>query len=583
MAIKILDTLLANQIAAGEVVERPASVVKELLENSLDAAAKKIIIDLEQGGIQAIRIRDDGIGIAKEDLPLALCRHATSKIFNLADLEQVITLGFRGEALASISSVSRLSLASRIAAENSGWRIRTEGNNEPVVVEPVALLPGTDVEIRDLFFNTPARRKFLRTEKTELSHIEEIVKRVALSRFDLDITLRHNQRLLYHARSAVTQIEQEQRIAEICGTEFIENAVQIEAAAANLRLWGWIGLPTFSRSQADLQYFYVNGRIVRDKLLMHATREAFHDVLFHGRHATHVLYLELDPTGVDVNVHPTKHEVRFRDSRTVHDFLLRALKDALAKVHVDSEKMPAKLISTPQDGRQKIASWQVQEQMTAYGKLHPQTELLGHAGEARHPVNQELPLIMENVQQQVTLPSLVMPEIANIKQQRIPPLGYAIAQLRGIFILAENEQGLVIVDMHAAHERILYQQIKQGMVQGAIVTQQLLVPINLAITAREADYAEEHAGMFNELGFVIERLGTKALVVRQIPVLLKQVNISQLIRDVLSDLITNESSDRVTESMEKILATIACHSSVRASRQMNIAEMNALLRRNGTN
>jgi DNA mismatch repair protein MutL len=330
--IKLLSPRLANQIAAGEVVERPASVIKELLENSLDAGATRVDIDVEEGGIKLMRVRDNGSGIEKEDLPLALSRHATSKIYELDDLEAVATLGFRGEALASISSVARLALSTSTTDDSFGWQVVAEGRDMETQVSPAPHPRGTTVEVRDLFFNTPARRKFLRTEKTEYGQLEDVVKRLALSRFDVAFGLRHNGRAIYAWRAGDSQLEQERRVAQVCGPAFMENAVHLDIERNGLRLWGWVALPTFSRSQADLQYFYVNGRAIRDKLVGHAVRQAYQDVLYHGRHPAFVLYLELDPSTVDVNVHPTKHEVRFRDSRSVHDFIYSSLHHALARV-----------------------------------------------------------------------------------------------------------------------------------------------------------------------------------------------------------------------------------------------------------
>ena len=332
--INLLSQRLANQIAAGEVVERPASVVKELLENSLDSEATRLDIDIEQGGVKLIRIRDNGAGILKEDLPLALSRHATSKIRELTDLETIASLGFRGEALASISSVSRLTLQSRaqVAEDQLAWQVQAEGQEMLAEVTPVSHPHGTTVEVRDLFFNTPARRKFLRTEKTEFARIEETVKRLALSRFDVQFTVNHNQRAIHQLQAARSEFEKQRRVSLVCGPAFVESSVSVDVERAGLRLWGWVSLPTFARSQADLQYFYVNGRIIRDKLVAHAIRQAYRDVLFHGRHPAYVLYLELAPSAVDVNVHPTKHEVRFRDSRLVYDFLFSALHKTLAEV-----------------------------------------------------------------------------------------------------------------------------------------------------------------------------------------------------------------------------------------------------------
>lgn len=555
MRIQLLPPQLVNQIAAGEVVERPAAVVKELLENSLDAGARAIEIDIEQGGVRRVRVRDDGAGIHKDDLPLALRRHATSKIRSLDDLEQVLSLGFRGEALPSIGSVSRLELSSRTEADSHGWRVTGEGDALSTP-EPTAHPVGTTVEVHDLFFNVPARRNFLRTEQTEFGHIEDLVKRIALSRFDVGFTLRHNQRVVRSLRPLQQPGEHGQRVAALYGAAFMEQALPVEATAVELRLWGWVGLPTFSRSQADLQLFYVNGRMVRDKLVSHAVRQAYQDVLYHGRHPAYVLYLELPPAQVDVNVHPTKHEVRFRQGRLVHDFLFRSLHHALAQVN-PAQRMTADSAATPErlfavGG----ASWPVQqpmpmkvrEQLTAYHALHgaPSSD----EGVSRVPPT----------------------------QHTVPPLGYALAQLQGIYILAENAEGLVLVDMHAAHERITYERMKTALEGEGITSQPLLLPITVSVSGREADIAEENAGLFEELGFEIGRAGPETLVVRRAPTLLHDADVTSLLRDVLSDLITHGTSTRIREHINGLLGTLACHTSVRAHRRLGLDEMNALLR-----
>jgi len=555
MRIQLLPPQLVNQIAAGEVVERPAAVVKELLENSLDAGARAIEIDIEQGGVRRVRVRDDGGGIHKDDLPLALRRHATSKIRSLDDLEQVLSLGFRGEALPSIGSVSRLELSSRTEADSHGWRVTGEGDALSTP-EPTAHPVGTTVEVHDLFFNVPARRNFLRTEQTEFGHIEDLVKRIALSRFEVGFTLRHNQRVVHSLRPLQQPGEHGQRVAALYGAAFMEQALPVEATAVGLRLWGWVGLPTFSRSQADLQLFYVNGRMVRDKLVSHAVRQAYQDVLYHGRHPAYVLYLELPPSQVDVNVHPTKHEVRFRQGRLVHDFLFRSLHHALAQVN-PAQRMTADSAATPErlfavGG----ASWPVQqpmpmkvrEQVTAYHALHgaPSSD----EGVSRVPPT----------------------------QHTVPPLGYALAQLQGIYILSENAEGLVLVDMHAAHERITYERMKTALEGEGITSQPLLLPITVSVSGREADIAEENAGLFEELGFEIGQAGPETLVVRRAPTLLHDADVTSLLRDVLSDLITHGTSTRIREHINGLLGTLACHTSVRAHRRLGLDEMNALLR-----
>lgn len=576
MSIRKLPPQLINQIAAGEVVERPASVVKELLENSLDAGARRIEVDVEQGGVKRIRVRDDGCGIPREELSLALSRHATSKIENLSDLEHVGSLGFRGEALPSIASVSRLTLTSGTEDADSGWRL--EGDGQEIFGEPVpAAHPrGTTLEIRDLFFNVPARRKFLRTERTEFTHLEQVIKRIGLSRFDVALELRHNGRLVTQLRAAEGREAMEARIAEVCGEAFIEQSLHLDYSAAGLRLWGWMGLPTFSRSQPDLQHFYVNGRMVRDKVVTHAVRQAYADVLYHGRHPAYVLYLELDPALVDVNAHPTKHEVRFRESRMVHDFLFRTLHQALAdlrpgavsdsggvvahreeggataepqgmervSLHGQSGGVIAPVSRPPQQGRLGVG---VMEQMAGYAALHPSPG---------------------------SRPAESLPESG----EEIPPMGYALAQLHGIYVLAENAAGLVLVDMHAAHERITYERLKTSLEGQGVRSQPLLVPLTLAVSATEAELVETRAEVFEELGFDVDRIGPERVAVRAVPTLLHGADAEALVRDVLSDLTVHGSTQRIREAINELLSTMACHGSVRANRRLTLPEMNALLR-----
>jgi DNA mismatch repair protein MutL len=577
--INLLSQRLANQIAAGEVVERPASVVKELLENSLDAGATRLDIEVEQGGIKRLSIKDNGSGIHKEDLPLALSRHATSKITDLDDLENIASLGFRGEALASISSVSRLSLSSKAIDEDdsAGWKVETEGQGMEARLEPVAHPQGTSVEVRDLFFNTPARKKFLKTEKTEFARIDEVVKRLALSRFDVQFNLQHNQRAIHQLRAASSDAEIQRRVSLVCGPAFVENSVYVDVESSGLRLWGWVSLPTFSRSQADLQYFYVNGRIIRDKLVTHAVKQAYRDVLFHGRHPAYVLYLELAPAGVDVNVHPTKHEVRFRDSRLVHDFLFSALHKALAEVR-PSEQLAAQ---QQQAQANEIAAANYQAPVQAYDNApsNPVSQAslgLGSGGSAwqsRDYSSDRGRVDTSQVQDQ-----LAALQRLNESDAEVPPLGYAIAQLHGIYILAQNREGLIIVDMHAAHERITYERMKTACANEELKMQPLLVPLSIAVSQAEADCAEEQSATLLTLGIELERVAAESIVVRQVPSILKDSNIEQLVRDVLSDVKEYGSSDRILAHQNELLSTMACHGSVRANRQLTIPEMNALLR-----
>lgn len=584
--IHLLSPQLANQIAAGEVVERPASVVKELLENSLDSGADRIELDIEQGGVKLIRLRDNGCGIAREDLPLALSRHATSKIGALEDLEAVGSLGFRGEALASISSVSRLTLTSRPVDQESAWAVSAQGRDMRADVIPAAHPVGTTVEVRDLFFNTPARRKFLKTEKTEFRHLEEVVKRLALSRYQTGFTLRHNGKLVHQLRSTDTEAGREQRLVQLLGKAFVAESVALDvvAEASGLRLWGWMGLPTFSRAQPDQQYFFVNGRVIRDKVVTHAVRQAYQDVLYHGRHPAYVLYLELDPALVDVNVHPTKHEVRFRESRLVHDFIFRTLHRVIAEMRPQDAPSPTAMSETPAT-RPAAAEWfQPGMNRTDTGVVHPS----GHAGSSTCPIpTPERPAHAGQVQDQIRAYGALHAPAGFTPEPRppepgssveTPPLGYALAQLHGIYILAQNAQGLVLVDMHAAHERIVYERLKKSFEQDRIRSQPLLVPVNVAVSAREADLAEEQPDYFEQLGFRLERMGEESLVVREVPVALAKADVAPLLRDVLADLSGIGTSDRIEARMNELLATMACHGAVRANRQLTLPEMNALLR-----
>ena len=558
--INLLDQKLANQIAAGEVVERPASIVKELIENSLDARANKITVEVEQGGVKLIRIQDDGSGILKQDLALALHRHATSKIKKIGDLENVNSLGFRGEALASISSVSRVSLLSkaREGEYDAGWQIDVEGNIAHKSLVPVSHAEGTTIEVRDLFFNTPARRKFLKKERTEFSKIDEIIKRLALSRFDVHVSLRHNQKIIYNLLPAKSDSEKQRRVGLLCGLKFVENSILIDTERAGLKLWGWVGLATFSRSQGDLQYFYVNGRSVKDKLVTHAVKQAYRDVLFHGRHPAYVLFLELDPSLVDVNVHPTKHEVRFRDGRFVHDFLFSSLYKSL------SEVTPVDHLEISKELNQLNSAFDLPQKMNESN--------VGHFNQSA--------LSLVDGERNFLESSDKSDDFSRAENQRtdVPPLGYAVAQLHGVFILAQNDQGLVIVDTHAAHERITYERMKRALADEGLKTQTLLVPISIALSHTEVDYAEDNKTALLELGLEIERVSDEALVVRKVPALLRDSDIEQLVRDVISDLIKFGTTDLINSKQDDLVSTMACHGSVRANRQLTIQEMNALLR-----
>jgi DNA mismatch repair protein MutL len=565
-SIKILSSQLANQIAAGEVVERPASVLKELCENSLDAGAKNIDIEIEKGGIKLIKVRDDGCGISKDDLSLALSRHATSKIDNLEDLEAVSTLGFRGEALASVASVSRLALTSN-TTKKSGWKAVCEGRDMAVELKPAAHPKGSSVEVRDLFFNTPARRKFLKTENTEYKRIDDSLKKLALSRMDVAFSLKHNQKVQFNLQPAGSQFEQEKRVADICGPAFMEQALFVENNRTDLRLWGWIGLPTFSRSQADLQYLFVNGRSIRDKVVSHAVRQAYQDVLYHGRHPTYVLFLEILPGEVDVNVHPSKHEVRFRDSGSIHSFvsstITTALKSDRPQDHLSANDPNLRRgfgLINPLDGVTEQNNLPLAGQITNLMSQRPRSASRTDG----------IPLDMYK--------DLSSRSITHDERQEVPPLGYAVAQLKGVFILAENIHGLIIVDMHAAHERITYERMKNAFDDQGMISQPLLVPENLSVSNREADLLDSHSNVFSQLGFSVDRVGTESIVVREIPAILRGSEVEQLIRDVLSDLLEYGASDRIRDHINEILSTMACHGSIRANRKLTIPEMDALLR-----
>ena len=566
-SIQQLPPQLVNQIAAGEVIERPASVLKELLENALDAGASKIVIELEQGGMQTIRVSDNGTGMSKDDLHMAIKRHATSKIASMDDLEHIATLGFRGEALPSIASVSKFSLASNDSDDgNAGWSISSDGDEFDNEAEPVRQMRGTTVEVKDLFFNVPARKKFLRTEKTELKHCDSVIRKIALSCFDVYIIVKHNGRNLLEINACDFFESGADRVAQISGKQFADQSIYLENTAQDIQIQGWISLPTFSRSQADLQYFYVNGRVVRDKVISHAIKQAYQDVLYHGRFPAFVLFLEMDPAQVDVNAHPTKHEVRFRQSRYVHDFVRQTVKRAIAETMPKQEQQAAEQYREIVDDYIRTAQKTSMERPT-----YMQTSSLDtHVRESSqryvtHPEN-EYDVLLKTP-----------PEEAHTAEEA-PPLGYAIEQLHGIYILAQNANGLVIVDMHAAHERIVYEKLKASYKQGNLATQPLLVPLTLNVSPQEATTAEQHRDTFLKFGFDIERFGEESIVVREIPSLLQQADVNTLVLDVLSDLNMFGSTEKLEQANNELLSTMACYGSVRAHRRLTLAEMNALLR-----
>jgi DNA mismatch repair protein MutL len=576
MRIHALPIQLVNQIAAGEVVERPSSVVKELVENCFDAGAGQITIEIEQGGTRLIKIRDDGCGIVKEDLALALSRHATSKIATLQDLEQVSSMGFRGEALPSISSVARLTLISRTADSQCAWSVTADGSEQDFDPQPDPHPQGTTVDVRDLFYNTPARRKFLKTEKTEFAHIETLIKRMALSQFEIGFSLSHNQKEILNLKPAMTELSQEQRVASICGPAFIDSSVKIDFAASGLQLSGWVGLPTFSRSQQDMQFFYVNGRLIRDKLVAHAIKQAYQDVLYHGRHSVFVLYLTLDPTLVDVNAHPAKLEVRFREGRLVHDFLFSALHRSLADLR--PEHSAAAAVNWVNES---IAD-ATEAEIVAPSPINKvfDTQSAYQTGPTQQT---SLPLsIAESITAYASLSPYALaeqkPRLPVSSGQDMHPLGYAIAHIHNIYILAETTKGVILVDAHAAHERVTYERLKKQYQQGSVPSQPLLLPIKIVVSAAEADLAEQEYEYFNTLGFELNRSGPETIVLRSTPALLGNVDKELLIRDVLADINEHGMSQRIEEQSNRLLATIACHGSVRARRRLSIDEMNALLR-----
>ena len=537
--IKPLPDLLISQIAAGEVVERPASVLKELLENSLDAGSRQVDVELMAGGIRSIRVADDGGGIAKEDLPLALARHATSKIASLSDLEQVASYGFRGEALASIASVARLTLTSRTSDTAHAWRI----DAMDLSLVPAALSRGTVIEAADLYFNTPARRKFLKQEATEFAHCDEVLRRMALARPDVAFSLAHNGSIKHRLAAA----DLPGRARELLGAEFFAQTRVVDVSAGDLRLTGFAALPAYSRAGRDAQYFFVNGRYVRDKLLAHAVRQAYADILHGSRHPAYVLFLELDPGAVDVNVHPAKIEVRFREARGVHQFVFHALQRVLA-APLAQDAVPARPTpASPWQGQRTLA---VDEPaVAAYFDFVANREATTDA-----------------------------PSPAEVTESEVNPLGYALAQLHGIFILAQNAAGLVLIDMHAAHERILYEKLKNALANDRPATQSLLIPALLAVSATEMATAEEHAEALAQLGFEIAAAGPNELAVRAVPALLANSSIADLVRALLADLQEFPVSQVIAARGNELLATMACHGAVRARRTLSLQEMNALLR-----
>ncbi len=569
MSIQILADELVNQIAAGEVIERPASVVKELVENSLDAGALRIDVELERGGCVLIRVRDDGAGIPPSEMALALARHATSKIASRVDLERVATLGFRGEALPSIASVSRLSLISRSRAADHAWSVEARDGESGTPV-PASHPPGTSVEVRDLFFNVPARRKFLRSEATEYQYILRMLERLALSRFEVGFSLVHNGKTVWMLPPASSQEQRLARVAKLCGEEFAAHIIELRHDAGILRLSGWLALPTFSRSQSDLQFAFLNGRYVRDKLVAGAARHAYQDVLFNGRFGAYVLYLDLDPAAVDVNAHPQKLEVRFRDARGIHEFIFRTLERALAGTRPSAESSG----SAPLD-------WLTGSARHSGIAAPAQARFVLPEGPPRRAAADVYRgLVGEQPHAFAGVADAGVTDVAKANAgaaDEHAPLGFAVAQLHGVYILAQTADGVVLVDMHAAHERVMYEAMK-GLLAGQTAGQQLLVPQIVHVTPAQAEAAEAHAEQFQALGFDLARWAPDQLALRAIPSLLANRDPAAVVRDVLSDLLETGHSRRVEESINHLLATMACHAAVRAQRNLSVPEMNALLR-----
>ena len=565
MRIHVLDALLSNQIAAGEVIERPSSVVKELIENSLDAGADRVVVEIEQGGQSLIKIKDNGHGVHPDDLTLALERHATSKIASYDDLTQVMTLGFRGEALASIAAVSRLKMISATPDTQSGWMIKNTANGMIETPVPIAHPIGTTVEVADLFYHTPARKKFLRAERTEFQHIESMLHRMILSRSDVYFQLLHNGREIFSVMPAHNQVEYERRVSVVCGNEFVSQALHITYENHTMTLSGWISEPRFSRAQSDMQYVYLNGRFVRDKTILHAIREAYRDVLFHGRHPAYVLHLTMDPEGVDVNVHPTKQEVRFKDTQSIFSFVRRGVSEALSGVrpgaitasvilpesshcHDDHATPHAHSHPVYSASAQKAMPLKVVEQMQVYRALH---------GDAA-PVPEQL-------------------EMMPVEHQDCP-LGFAVGQIHDTYLIAQNAAGMVMVDMHAAHERILYEKMKANSSEVKAAMQQLLLPIILELQSNEMHAFENHQLFFAQIGFEMELIGQNQLIIRAVPALIQHKNMQMLFRDIFSDLIATEKSTRYASTLDHVLSTVACHAALRSPHALNNAEINAILR-----
>jgi len=586
--IQLLSDLLINQIAAGEVIERPAAALKEMLENSLDAGATEIIVQLEGGGVKLLRVRDNGNGIAPDELPFALMRHATSKIASLADLQRVASMGFRGEALASMAAVSQVTLTSRMTESPHAWQIQSVDGTQSEVI-PAAHAQGTSVEIRELYFNTPARRKFLKSEATELAYCEETFKRIALSRPDVAFSLQHNNRMMWQLptllRSGCTSLASTHTVSEVSweekadalpkrieamlSKEFAQSAVPVSRKAAGLHLYGMASLPAYSKATREAQYFFVNGRFIRDKVIAHAIRQAYQDILHHQRHPAFVLFLDMPPELVDVNVHPAKIEVRFRESQAIHQFVFHTLQQVLSTpvaLTENASDLPNQLAQIPSVQRtmsmqQPLQLHTASQPLAFYDALFGRKESRGGEEESRNDA-----------------PSLSTPSQSFLSEPEIPPLGFALAQLAGIYMLAQNEHGLVVVDMHAAHERIVYERLKTALDGQQIPMQPLLIPVSFAADALDIATAEENHAAMKQLGFDIAPLSPTTLAVRAMPAMLKQANAEAAARDVLHEIREYGASRVLTERRNEVLSTLACHSAVRANQILTVPEMNNILR-----
>jgi DNA mismatch repair protein MutL len=564
MTIRVLPEQLIHQIAAGEVVERPASVIKELVENSLDAGATQINIEVEEGGIRRCRISDNGCGIERDELTLALARHATSKITSIDDLERVGTMGFRGEALPSIASVSRMRVVSRVKASDVAYAITADNGvfSDPV---PAPHPVGTTIEVSDLFFNVPARRKFLRAERTELQHLLRMIERLALARFDVGFKVTSNKKVIIDYPRASRDEDRTQRVALIMGEDFVTSSLFIEHQLGDMKVWGWISLPTAARAQTDLQFVYLNGRMLRDRMLANAVRMGYQDVLFHGRYPAYLLFLELDPTQVDVNAHPAKLEVRFRDGRRVHDFLFRTLERILRETRPGSTnhtQAPAQLGGV--GAAAPLPMWPRSD--TPVSPIQNTFAMPLHHG------------IREAPTQYDAVPNLQTEPIEPTASDAFPPLGYALAQVHGVYILAQAQDGLILVDMHAAHERTTYERMKAQLSGGRIPSQPLLVPLPVSLSASDAELADENAVLFEQVGLRIERFGQATIRIMEVPVLLQHYDAAQLLQQLLTELREHGASRLVDEALNEVLGTIACHGAVRANRILSLPEMNSLLR-----